>query len=67
MVLLTQPKIRIMQTPPNSRSTKRHVRNARELKSQSARARSETPALLTDELKPVHRRAAGIDVGSAQD
>jgi hypothetical protein len=66
MVHLTQPKVRIMNTPPSSRSTKRHVRNARKLKSQSTKARSEAPALLSDELKPVHRRAAGIDVGSAE-
>ena len=66
MVHLTQPKVRIMNTPPSSRSTKRHVRNARKLKSQSTKARSEAPALLSDELKPMHRRAAGIDVGSAE-
>jgi len=55
-----------MKTPANSRSTKRHVRNARKLQHQNAKVNSQAPAGLSDELKPVHRRAAGIDVGSAE-
>ena len=56
-----------MKTAPSSPSAKRQSRNARQLKRQGGKvaAATTTPRSL-DELTPVHRRAAGIDVGSAQ-
>ena len=56
-----------MKTAPSSPSAKRQSRNARQLKRQGGKvaAATTTPRSL-DELTPVHRRAAGIDVGSAE-
>ncbi len=55
-----------MKTPANSSATKRHVRNARKLQRQQRRCRSVAPPQSLDQLTPIHRRAAGIDVGSAE-
>jgi len=55
-----------MKTPANSSATKRHLRNARKLQRQHRRSRSVAPSKSLDELAPIHRRAAGIDVGSAE-
>ena len=59
-----------MKTAPSSPQAKRHVRNARHLKRHEAKAAPVKAAVNTsyplDELTPVHRRAAGIDVGSAE-
>ena len=54
-----------MKTPASSPAAKRRACNERKLQRQS---RKPTPvaAKSLDELRPVHRRAAGIDVGSAE-
>jgi len=55
-----------MKTPVSSSAAKRRVRNVKKLQGQT-RARSlPVPVKPLDELTPVHRRAAGIDVGSAE-
>ena len=59
-----------MKTAPSSPSAKRRARNSQKLKHQggkvaTATTTSSAPRSL-DELTPVHRRAAGIDVGSAE-
>jgi transposase len=56
-----------MKTPPSSPAAKRHVRNAKKLLRQNKPQTSPVaePRSL-DELTPVHRRAAGVDVGSAE-
>jgi transposase len=53
------------KTPTSSLAAKRHARNVRKLQRQGKRPAA-VPAKSLDELKPVHRRAAGIDVGSAE-
>ncbi len=53
-----------MKTAPSSHSRKRQARNSKKLKRQETTPKVEAVSL--DELKPVHRRAAGIDVGSAE-
>jgi transposase len=56
-----------MKTPASSPAAKRHARNSHKLQHQikpSAAAAAKAPEL--EELSPVHRRAAGIDVGSAE-
>jgi transposase len=59
-----------MKTAPSSLSAKRRARNAQKLKRQDAKVAKAAPAASRprslDELQPVHRRAAGIDVGSAE-
>jgi transposase len=59
-----------MKTAPSSPSAKRRARNSRQLKRQGAKVAAATTttsaARSLDELTPVHRRAAGIDVGSAE-
>ena len=55
-----------MKTAPSSLPAKRRVRNTRKLKQQAKAATIATPVGSLDELTPVHRRAAGIDVGSAE-
>jgi transposase len=55
-----------MKTAPASSQAKRHVRNTEKLRRQAARAATPSTARSLDELTPVHRRAAGIDVGSAE-
>jgi len=55
-----------MKTAPSSLPAKRRVRNTRKLKQQAKTAMIATPVGSLDELTPVHRRAAGIDVGSAE-
>jgi transposase len=56
-----------MKTPASSRATQRHERNAKKMlrQSKSKSSVASKPQSL-DELTPVHRRAAGIDVGSAE-
>jgi transposase len=52
---------------PSSRAARRNLQPARQLKPQ---ARPRTPAVPTpgelEKLEPIHRRAAGIDIGSAE-
>ena len=55
-----------MRTPPASLSSRRRARNVQKLKRQAASAPSPASACSLDELRPVHRRAAGIDVGGAE-
>jgi transposase len=63
-------KVRAMKTAASSPSAKRRARNARKLKHQgsnvSAATSTSSPPRSLDELTPVHRRAAGIDVGSVE-
>jgi transposase len=54
-----------MKAAPCSCAAKRRARNARKLQRQSRRSVPVPPKPLED-LQPVHRRAAGIDVGSAE-
>lgn len=58
-----------MNPPPSSSAAKRRARNVRKLQRQKQGAKKPTavavPASL-DELTPIHRRAAGIDIGSAE-
>ena len=54
-----------MKAPVCSSAAKRRARNVRKLQRQSRRPVPVPPKSLED-LKPVHRRAAGIDVGSAE-
>jgi transposase len=53
------------KTPTSSSAAKRRARNVRKLQRQTKRPTA-VPAKSLDELTPVHRRAAGIDVGSAE-
>ena len=55
-----------MKTPPSSPAAKRHARNARKLQHQTKHPGFPVPVTPLEELTPIHRRAAGIDVGSAQ-
>ncbi len=56
-----------MKSPASSPAAKRHTRNAKQLKRQSrALVVKPTRQVPLDELQPVHRRAAGIDIGSAE-
>ena len=54
-----------MNTPASSSAAKRRARNVKKLQRQSKQPAS-VPAKSLDELAPIHRRAAGIDVGSAE-
>ena len=54
-----------MNTPASSSAAKRRARNVKKLQHQSKQPAS-VPAKSLDELTPIHRRAAGIDVGSAE-
>lgn len=54
-----------MKAPASSSAAQRRARNVRRLQRQS-RKPAEVPPKALDELRPVHRRAAGIDVGSAE-
>ena len=54
-----------MKAPVSSCAAKRRARNVSKLQRQSRRPVPVPPKSLED-LKPVHRRAAGIDVGSAE-
>ncbi len=54
-----------MNTPTHSPAAKRRARNVKKLQRQR-RPPAPLPARSLDELTPVHRRAAGIDVGSAE-
>lgn len=54
-----------MKTPISSPAAKRRVRNVRKLARQSKQPTGASAKPL-DELTPIHRRAAGIDVGSAE-
>jgi transposase len=54
-----------MKTPACSSAAKRRARNVSKLQRQS-RKPAAAPAKSLDDLTPVHRRAAGIDVGSAE-
>jgi len=54
-----------MKTPVSSPAAKRRARNVRKLQRQSQKPTSR-PVKSLDELTPIHRRAAGIDVGSAE-
>lgn len=55
-----------MKAPTSSSAAKRRFRNVRKLQRQSKRCGMPVAAKPLDELTPVHRRAAGIDVGSAE-
>ncbi len=54
-----------MKAPVSSSAAKRRAGNAKKLQRQSGRSVPVPPKSL-EELAPVHRRAAGIDVGSAE-
>jgi len=54
-----------MKTALSSSATQRRARNVKKLQRQSGRSVPVPPKSL-EELAPVHRRAAGIDVGSAE-
>lgn len=54
-----------MKAPACSTAAKRRARNVRKLQRQSRRS-VPVPTQSLEDLKPVHRRAAGIDVGSAE-
>ena len=54
-----------MKAPASSSAAKRRARNVRKLQRQSRKPVA-APRPSLDELKPIHRRAAGIDVGSAE-
>jgi transposase len=58
-----------MKTPAGSSAAKRRARNVQKLQRQKAAAKKVVaipvaPSL--DKLEPIHRRAAGIDIGSAE-
>ena len=55
-----------MKTPASSSAAKRHARNAKKLQRQKPQCSPAVPDKSLDELTPVHRRAAGIDVGSSE-
>jgi hypothetical protein len=54
-----------MKTRTCSSAAKRRSRNVKKLQRQCKPAAS-TPNKSLDELEPIHRRAAGIDIGSAE-
>jgi transposase len=54
-----------MKAPASSSAAQRRARNVRKLQRQAQRP-APVPARSLDQLKPIHRRAAGIDVGSAE-
>ena len=54
-----------MKTASSSPAAKRRTRNASRLQRQTKKTVA-APAPALDELTPIHRRAAGIDVGSAE-
>jgi transposase len=55
-----------MKTPPSSSAAKRRARNAKKLQRQKRQRSPVAPRKSIEELTPVHRRAAGIDVGSSE-
>jgi transposase len=55
-----------MKTPASSLAAKRRTRNAKKLHKQKQPAKANQAPKGLEELTPVHRRAAGIDVGSAE-
>ncbi len=55
-----------MKTPASSLAAKRRVLNAKKLQRQKKQIVSAAKPASLDELKPVHRRASGIDIGSAE-
>jgi transposase len=55
-----------MKTPTSSPAAKRRARNVGKLQRQAKPRSLPVPAKPLDELTPIHRRAAGIDVGSAE-
>jgi transposase len=55
-----------MKTAPASPQAKRSAHNAEKLRRQSAKSSASGAPRPLEELTPVHRRAAGIDVGSAE-
>jgi transposase len=55
-----------MKTPASSSAAKRSARNAKKLQRQKREPAPVVRPKPLDELTPVHRRAAGIDVGSAE-
>jgi transposase len=56
-----------MKPAPSSSAAKRQIRNARQLASQKRlQALTAKGPTAFEELRPIHRRAAGIDVGSAE-
>ena len=56
----------VMKTPASSAAAKRHARQAQKLQCQRKQPAPAAPPPSLDPLKPLHRRAAGIDVGSAE-
>src|SRR3989442_2865399 len=55
-----------MKTPISSPAAKRRARNVTKLQRQAKPRSFPVPVKPLDELTPIHRRAAGIDVGSAE-
>jgi transposase len=55
-----------MKTPVSSPAAKRRARNVKKLRHQTKPRSFPVPVKPLDELTPIHRRAAGIDVGSAE-
>ena len=56
-----------MKMPSSSRASRRKAKNALNLKAQARkRAASATSPVELEKLEPIHRRAAGIDIGSAE-
>src|ERR1041384_6924442 len=55
-----------MKTPASSPATKRRLRNVKKLEQMAKRRSGARKEVSLDELTPIHRRAAGIDVGSAE-
>ena len=55
----------LMKTPASSSAAKRHARNVKKLLRKSERSIAVSTKSL-EELTPIHRRAAGIDVGSSE-
>jgi len=58
-----------MKTPPSSSAAKRRACNLKKLQRQKKATQTSLPMAVgpsLDELKPIHRRAAGIDIGSAE-
>src|SRR5437016_435231 len=55
-----------MKTPASSSAAKRRQRNVTKLQRQLKPSAPVVAPKSLDELTPIHRRAAGIDVGSAE-
>ena len=55
-----------MKTPASSSAAKRRATNERKLQRQRQPRPVTVPAKALEELTPIHRRAAGIDVGAAE-